>query len=101
MEEDELVTTKSHAVFEFTKRKRWADVLISELVNVAVLVFSQTGDIIHADAAVHAVTGYSEDQLIGKNFSDILQGQFHPFRQVRSQGTNHTNIHALIRFVAL
>jgi PAS domain S-box-containing protein len=85
MEDEELVTTKSHAVFEFTKRKRWADVLVSELVNVAILVFSQTGAIIHADAAVHTVTGYSEDQLLGKNFSDILHGQF---CQARSRGTN-------------
>ena len=76
MEDDELTSTKPQAVFEFTKRKRWADALVSELVNVAVLVFSPTGVIIHADAAVHAVTGYSEDQLIGKNFSDILHGPF-------------------------
>ncbi|KIM27538.1 hypothetical protein M408DRAFT_310866 [Serendipita vermifera MAFF 305830] len=73
MDEEEGATNiKSQAIFEFTKRKRWADVLVSELVNVAILVLSQSGAIIHVDAAVHAVTGYSEEQLLGKNFSDIL-----------------------------
>ncbi|KAG8758939.1 blue light receptor [Serendipita sp. 396] len=72
MDEEETQTTKPQAVFEFTKRKRWADLLISELVNVGILVFSQTGTIIHCDAAIHSVTGYSEDQIIGKNFSDLL-----------------------------
>ena len=74
MEDDEGATQKSQAIFEFTKRKRWADVLVSELVNVAILVLSQTGSIMHADAAAHTVTGYSEDQLLGKNFSDIIHG---------------------------
>lgn len=76
MDDEEGANNKSQAIFEFTKRKRWADVLVSELVNVAILVLSPSGSIIHVDAAVHGVTGYSEDQLLGKNFSDILHGSF-------------------------
>ncbi|PVG04224.1 hypothetical protein CPB86DRAFT_747542 [Serendipita vermifera] len=72
MDDDELNASKSQAIFEFTKRKRWADTLISELVNVAVLVFSQTGTIIHCDAAINTVTGYSEEQITGRNFSELL-----------------------------
>ncbi|KAG8825871.1 blue light receptor, partial [Serendipita sp. 399] len=72
MDEEETQATRPQAVFEFTKRKRWADLLISELVNVAIFVFSPAGTIIHCDAAVHSVTGYSEDQVIGKNFSEFL-----------------------------
>ncbi|CCA71461.1 related to white collar photoreceptors-like protein-Laccaria bicolor [Serendipita indica DSM 11827] len=69
---DDEETTHQKSGFEFTKRKRWADLLVSELVNVAILVLSQTGTIIHCDAAVHTVTGYAEDQVLGKNFADLL-----------------------------
>ncbi|CAG8722610.1 14364_t:CDS:2, partial [Acaulospora colombiana] len=72
MDDDELNASKSQAIFEFTKRKRWADTLISELVNVAILVFSQTGTVIHCDAAINAVTGYPEEQVAGRNFSELL-----------------------------
>jgi PAS domain S-box-containing protein len=72
MDDDEINASKTQALFEFTKRKRWADTLISELVNVAILVFSQTGTIIHCDAAVNAVTGYPEEQIAGRNFAELL-----------------------------
>lgn len=74
MDDDELTNQRSHAVFEFTKRKRWADILISELVNVAVFVFSTSGTVLHCDAATQPVTGYTEDQLLSKNFTDFLHG---------------------------
>jgi PAS domain-containing protein len=78
MDDDELTIQKSQAVFEFTKRKRWPDILISELVNVALLVFSTTGTVIHCDAATQAVTGYTDDQLLSKNFTDFLHGNHDP-----------------------
>lgn len=87
MDEEELKqSTTTPLTFEFTKRKRWAETVINELVDVAILVFSQTGLILHCDASIHEVMGpgYSEDQIVNKNFRDLLHGEQPPSQDLRS-----------------
>lgn len=77
MEDEESSTApqKTNTVFEFTKRKRWADTLIAETANACILAIAPTGSILHCDASVQSVTGYPEDDLVGKNLADFLHGQ--------------------------
>src|SRR5258706_11280516 len=71
-------TTSQQKPFEFTRKKRWADTVVAELVDIAILVFSQQGAILHCDAAVNHVLGYTEDQLLGSNFTSFLHGKYPP-----------------------
>ncbi|KAI0705908.1 hypothetical protein BC835DRAFT_1314125 [Cytidiella melzeri] len=59
-------------VFDFTKRKRWADLLVSELTEAIMLVLSQTGQVWYCGPAVEELLGWKDEEVIDTNFCDIM-----------------------------
>jgi len=60
------------AVFEFTRRKRWADTLVSEAPDLAIFILSKTGTIWYTGPAVVHLLGWKVGELIDKNMAHIL-----------------------------
>ena len=63
------------AVFEFTKRKRWADILVADLPECAVFILSPAGKILYCGKAVNEILGWGLDELIDIDFLRIVNGK--------------------------
>lgn len=61
--------------FEFTKKKRWADLLITELTEVIILILSIQCQILYCSAAVKELLGWKDEDLIDTEFLDLVNGR--------------------------
>ncbi|KAJ7632975.1 white collar photoreceptors-like protein [Roridomyces roridus] len=66
------LTNNTVAGFEFGKRKRWADLVVNELVDVLLLVLSSTGKILFCGAGLQTLLGWKNTDLIDFDFIDLL-----------------------------
>ncbi|KAF9265712.1 GATA-domain-containing protein [Marasmius fiardii PR-910] len=78
--------------FEFTKRKRWADLLVAELADANIFILSSNFRILYCGAAVKELLGWTESQLVDHDFGDIIgvddQNHFRAcFEESMSRGT--------------
>ncbi|KAH9483944.1 Cutinase gene palindrome-binding protein [Psilocybe cubensis] len=64
--------TKTPTAYEFPKRKRWADLLVTELVDNIVFVLSPTRTIWFCGAAVTEILGWKETELIDYDFMVLI-----------------------------
>lgn len=62
------------STFEFTKRKRWADLLITELTEAIILILSTQCQILYCSAAVKELLGWRDEDLIDTEFLDLVNG---------------------------
>ncbi|KAJ3776809.1 white collar photoreceptors-like protein [Lentinula raphanica] len=62
----------NQASFEFTKRKRWADLLISELADTCIFILSSTLKIYYCNPAVNDLLGWKEGDLVDHDFTDLV-----------------------------
>jgi PAS domain-containing protein len=60
--------------FEFTKRKRWADLLITELTEAIILILSTQCQILYCNVAVKELLGWRDEDLIDTEFLDLVNG---------------------------
>lgn len=61
-------------VFDFTKRKRWADLLVSELKEAIMLVLSDSGVVWYCGPAVEDLLGWADEELVDGSLADIMNG---------------------------
>ncbi|KAG1754311.1 white collar 2 type of transcription factor [Suillus lakei] len=74
------------STFEFTKRKRWADLLIHELSEAIVLVLSNECKVLFCSRAVSELLGWRDTELIDKDLVDLVNGEDkHAFRALFEQ----------------
>ncbi|EKM55306.1 uncharacterized protein PHACADRAFT_208823 [Phanerochaete carnosa HHB-10118-sp] len=62
-------------IFDFTKRKKWADLLVTELTEVVMLVLSDDGTVLYSGPAVQSLLGWADEELIDMNFCDIMNDE--------------------------
>ncbi|KAJ7766816.1 white collar 2 type of transcription factor [Mycena metata] len=65
----------SSANFEFGKRKRWADLVITELVDVLLLVLSPQGKVLYCGNGLKGLLGWQDADLIDYDFADLLNAE--------------------------
>lgn len=71
----------SASTFEFTKRKRWADLLIHELSEAIIFVLSNECKVLFCSKAVSELLGWRDAELIDKDLVDLVNGEDkHAFR---------------------
>jgi len=58
--------------WEFTRRKRWADLLLTELSEAIVLVLSSRRKVLFCNPAVREILGWQDEDLIDSDFKDLL-----------------------------
>ncbi|KAF9227739.1 hypothetical protein BS17DRAFT_402023 [Gyrodon lividus] len=61
--------------FEFTKRKRWADLLIHELSDAIIFVLSNDAKIWFCGRAVSELLGWRDAELIDRGFTDLVNSE--------------------------
>ncbi|KAJ7685561.1 white collar 2 type of transcription factor [Mycena polygramma] len=61
--------------FEFGKRKRWADLVITELVDVLLLVLSPQGKVLYCGNGLKGLLGWKDTDLIDYDFIDLLNAE--------------------------
>lgn len=66
--------SSTSSTFEFTKRKRWADLLITELTEAIILILSTQCQILYCSAAVKELLGWRDEDLIDTEFLDLVNG---------------------------
>ncbi|KAL7283657.1 hypothetical protein ACG7TL_003093 [Trametes sanguinea] len=65
---------KEFPVFEFTKRKRWADLLITEVSDTLILVLSEACQVWYCGNAVTELLGWRDDELVDGDLIDLMNG---------------------------
>ncbi|CDO73601.1 hypothetical protein BN946_scf185014.g71 [Trametes cinnabarina] len=63
---------KELPVFEFTKRKRWADLLITEVSDTLILVLSDRCQVWYCGNAVTELLGWRDDELVDGDLVDLM-----------------------------
>ncbi|KAJ6618877.1 hypothetical protein B0H10DRAFT_2028341 [Mycena sp. CBHHK59/15] len=58
--------------FEFGKRKRWADLVVTELVDVLLLVLSPQGKVMYCGTGLKGLLGWKDSDIIDFDFADLL-----------------------------
>ncbi|EUC66349.1 PAS fold protein [Rhizoctonia solani AG-3 Rhs1AP] len=66
------VSSKPPGVFEFTKRKKWADILVSELSGSVLLVLNSADNVLWASPATLELLGWRDDEIIERPFREFL-----------------------------
>ncbi|KAF8965217.1 hypothetical protein BDZ97DRAFT_1812751 [Flammula alnicola] len=64
--------TRSPPIYEFPKRKRWADLLLTELVDDVAFVLSPSYKILYCGAAVTELLGWRDVDLLDLDFADLI-----------------------------
>nr|URY20121.1 blue light receptor WC2 [Flammulina filiformis] len=60
------------SVFDFTKRKRWADLLVTELADSIILILSNTSTILYCGSAITELLGWKDSELMDRPFEDLV-----------------------------
>lgn len=64
--------TGTPKTFEFTKRKRWADLLVTELADGINLILSKMRVILYCAPVITEMTGWKSADLLGCDFNELL-----------------------------
>ncbi|PCH37731.1 hypothetical protein WOLCODRAFT_135811 [Wolfiporia cocos MD-104 SS10] len=59
-------------IFEFTRRKRWADLLVAELSEAILLVLSGSCAVWYCGAAVTDLLGWREEELVDRDLLELV-----------------------------
>ncbi|KAH9981536.1 hypothetical protein BGW80DRAFT_1162376 [Lactifluus volemus] len=60
--------------WEFTRRKRWADLLITELSEAILLVLSPSRKVLFCNPAVREILGWQDEDLIDRDLTNLVNG---------------------------
>ncbi|KAI6005803.1 white collar 2 type of transcription factor [Pisolithus albus] len=78
------------STFEFTKRKRWADLLINELSDAIIFVLSGDAKVWFCGRAVIELLGWRDTELIDRNFLEFVNAEDQQAFHVAFQDSLHT-----------
>jgi hypothetical protein len=68
--------------FEFTKRKRWADLLVAELADGINFVLSLSCKVLYCSPAAKELVGWRDLDLIDCDFVELIAGKVLSFQSV-------------------
>lgn len=64
--------------WEFTRRKRWADLIVTELSEAIVLVLSPGRKVLYCNPSVREMLGWLDDDLVDMDFTELVNGIYLP-----------------------
>ena len=59
-------------IFEFTKRKRWADLLVTQLSEAILLMLSPQMNVLYCGSAVWALLGWQDHEWVDKCLLEFM-----------------------------
>jgi hypothetical protein len=69
-------THKNQNTFEFAKRKKYADLLITELAEAILLVLSSECKVLFCGNAVTELLGWRDEDLVDGDLIELINGQW-------------------------
>jgi PAS domain-containing protein len=66
--------------WEFTRRKRWADLIATELSEAIVLVLSPRRKVLYCNPSVREMLGWLDDDLVDMDFTELVNGLYLPLK---------------------
>ena len=63
---------KSPSTYEFTKRKRWPDLLITDLVDSVLFILSPSCKVLYVATAVTELLGWRDVDLVDLDFIKLI-----------------------------
>ena len=66
--------------WEFTRRKRWADLIVTELSEAIVLVLSPGRKVLYCNPSVREMLGWLDNDLVDMDFTELVNGLYPPFK---------------------
>ena len=61
-------------IFDFTTRKQWAGLLISELTEAIQLIVGPSGKIWYCGLAVYELLGWRDKELVDSDIFELVNG---------------------------
>jgi len=65
---------QQNKIFDFTKRKKWADILINEISGAILLLLSNAGKVIFCGQGANELVGW-RDEVLDLAVTDLMHGQ--------------------------
>jgi PAS domain-containing protein len=62
-------------IFEFTRRRQWADLLVTELSGTIIFVLSPHGKVWYCAPAIHELLGWQDQELVDKDLIDFFNSK--------------------------
>jgi hypothetical protein len=62
--------------WDFARRKRWADLLITELSNTIVLILAPMCKVLYCGQAVQELLGWNDIDLVDYDFLGLISGEY-------------------------
>ncbi|KDQ61132.1 hypothetical protein JAAARDRAFT_32137 [Jaapia argillacea MUCL 33604] len=69
---NQLQSAQKQPVFEFTRRKRWADLLVTELTEAIIFVLSPSCKVWFCGNAVTELLGWRDDELVDTDLTELM-----------------------------
>jgi hypothetical protein len=66
--------------WEFTRRKRWADLIVTELSEAIVLILSPGRKVLYCNPSVREMLGWLDDDLVDMDFTELVNGLYLPLK---------------------
>jgi len=83
------LTQKSSSTYEFTKRKRWPDLLITDLVDSILFILSHSCTVLYVATAVHELLGWRDVDLIDLDFIKLINPADHNAFRIGFEYSKH------------
>ena len=64
----------SSSVWDWTKRRKWADLLVNELAGTIILVLSPTAEVLYCGAAAVELLGWKEEDVVDTSLINWMHG---------------------------
>lgn len=82
-------TQKSPSTFEFTKRKRWPDLLITDLVDSVLFILSPSCIVLYVATAVNELLGWRDVDLVDLDFIKLINPADHNAFRIGFEHSKH------------
>ena len=67
---------KGSQIFEFTKRKKWSNILLSEQPDTLIVILDYHSRVQYVGPGMREVLGWEVEELIETNFLDLVNGAY-------------------------
>ncbi|KAF9077214.1 white collar photoreceptors-like protein [Rhodocollybia butyracea] len=82
--------------FEFMRRKRWADLLITELADTCIFILSSTLKIFYCNPAVQELLGWKEGEIVDHEFTELINVEDQPLFRASFEDSIGTGTELLV-----
>ena len=70
---------RGNQIFEFTKRKKWTNILLSEQPDTVIVILDNDNRVQYVGPGMRDVLGWEVEDLVETDFLEVVNGMFRHF----------------------